>query len=76
LYWAKALAAQGEDSELQASFTPVAEQLAENESEIVDELISVQGQAMEIGGYFRPDRELTSRVMRPSSTLNAILDSM
>ncbi|MES9843703.1 MAG: NADP-dependent isocitrate dehydrogenase [Candidatus Sedimenticola sp. PURPLELP] len=76
LYWAKALAAQGEDSELQASFTPVAEQLAANESEIVDELISVQGQAMEIGGYFRPDRELTSRVMRPSSTLNAILDSM
>ncbi len=76
LYWAKALAAQGEDSELQARFVPVAEQLAGSESEIVDELISVQGQAMEIGGYFRPDRELTSRVMRPSSTLNAILDSM
>ncbi len=73
LYWAQALAAQDADTELKARFAPLAETLAANEAKIADELISVQGVAMDIGGYYRPDEELAIKAMRPSPTFNAAL---
>jgi len=76
MYWAQALAAQDADRDLQASFAPIAKQLANNEQTIVDELNNAQGKPAEIGGYYRPDRELTAKVMRPSGTLNAVIDGM
>ncbi|MGO4377053.1 NADP-dependent isocitrate dehydrogenase [Pseudoduganella sp. RAF19] len=76
LYWAQALAAQNEDAELKAKFTPLAKTLSENETKIVDELNSVQGKEMDIGGYYYPDPAKTEAVMRPSATLNAALNSI
>jgi isocitrate dehydrogenase len=76
MYWAQALAEQNDDSELKSMFTPVAEQLSSNEAKIVDELNSVQGKPVELGGYYCPDKEKTSQVMRPSGTLNAVIDSL
>ena len=76
MYWAQALAEQDADRDLQASFAPIAKQLADNEQTIVDELNNAQGKPAEIGGYYRPDRELTARIMRPSATLNAVIDAM
>ncbi|MGB5717936.1 MAG: NADP-dependent isocitrate dehydrogenase, partial [Gammaproteobacteria bacterium] len=76
LYWAQALAEQSDDRELQAIFAPIARQLTDSEQTIVAELNSVQGQPLELGGYYRPDKALTSRVMRPSATYNAIIDSL
>jgi len=76
LYWARALAAQDRDRELQARFAAVAEALAENEQTIIDELNSVQGASVDIGGYYRPDKQLASQVMRPSETFNRIIDSL
>jgi isocitrate dehydrogenase len=76
LYWAQALAAQTQDSELKAAFTPVAEQLALRESQIVTELVAVQGKPCNIGGYYRPEDQLASAAMRPSSTFNSILASL
>jgi isocitrate dehydrogenase len=76
MYWAQALAEQDADRDLQATFAPVAKQLADNEQTIVDELNNAQGKPSEIGGYYRPDRELTAKVMRPSGTLNAVIDAM
>lgn len=73
LYWAEALAAQSDDSALQSQFGPIATELAENEDKIVGELNAVQGVAMDVGGYYRPDPRLTSDAMRPSATFNAIL---
>jgi isocitrate dehydrogenase len=73
LYWAEALAAQNDDAELKARFTPVAKALSENETKIVGELIGAQGKPVEIGGYYHPSRELVEKAMRPSATLNAIL---
>jgi hypothetical protein len=61
---------------LVARFAPVAAALKANESDIVDELNAVQGQAMDIGGYYHPNRELAARAMRPSATLNAIIDGI
>ena len=75
LYWAEALAAQTQDKELQARFSKVAKQLQENEAKILAELKAAQGRAVEIGGYFRPNPELTAKAMRPSATLNAIVDA-
>jgi isocitrate dehydrogenase len=75
-YWAQALAAQDEDSELKTKFEPVAKQLTDNEATIVAELNAVQGKAVDLGGYYRPDREMTSKVMRPSASLNAVIDSL
>jgi isocitrate dehydrogenase len=74
LYWAQALAAQSEDSELAQYFAPLAKSLAENEATIVSELNSVQGAHAEIGGYYYPDPEKTATVMRPSKTFNATLE--
>jgi isocitrate dehydrogenase len=76
MYWAQALAAQDVDKDLQASFVPIAKQLAENEQVIVAELNNVQGTPADLGGYYRPDRQLTAKVMRPSATLNAVIDNM
>ena len=73
LYWAQALAGQDDDPELKAHFSPIAEQMAENETRIVDELNAAQGRAVDIGGYYHPNKELTSQAMRPSATLNGIL---
>ena len=75
LYWAQALAEQSADAELQAYFAPLAKSLADNEEKIVDELNSVQGQSVDIGGYFMADEEKTKAVMRPSATLNAVIAS-
>ncbi len=76
LYWAQELAAQTEDAELATRFKPVAEQLAANEAKIVDELRAVQGKPADIGGYFLPDVAKLDKVMRPSATFNAVLDSL
>jgi isocitrate dehydrogenase len=76
MYWAQALSEQDEDSELQATFTPVAEQLRDNEEKIVSELIDIQGSAVDLGGYYRPDVDKTMAVMRPSKTLNTIVDAL
>ena len=73
LYWAQALAEQSADAELQAYFTPLAQALADKEETIVEELNSVQGQSVDIGGYFMADKEKTKAVMRPSATFNAVL---
>lgn len=76
LYWAQALAAQEKDPELKTIFAPVAEKLAANEQTIVEELIAVQGKPVDIGGYYQPDEALASAAMRPSQTLNAIIDAL
>ena len=73
LYWAQALAAQTQDAELKALFTPVAEQLTVNEAKIEGELIAVQGRPIEIGGYYLPNDKKAEAALRPSATFNAIL---
>jgi isocitrate dehydrogenase len=75
LYWAQALAAQTEDKELQTHFTKLAKQLKDNEEKIVAELSAVQGKPVDIGGYYKPDLKKLEQVMRPSGTLNQIIDS-
>ena len=74
--WARALAAQSEDAALASAFAPVAEALTANAETIDAELLAVQGQAVELGGYYRPDDALTAAVMRPSATLNGIVDGI
>jgi isocitrate dehydrogenase len=76
LYWAQALGEQDDNAELKALFTPVAQALSENEAKIVAELNSVQGKAAEMGGYYRPDKAKTAQLMRPSASLNAIIDGL
>jgi isocitrate dehydrogenase len=73
LYWAQALAAQNKDAELKKIFTPVSGSLTANEQAIVGELAAVQGRSVEVGGYYMPDDEKASAVMRPSGTFNRIL---
>ena len=75
LYWAQMLAKQTQDPELQARFSEVARQLAHNEDKIVQELIDAQGQPVDIGGYYHPNDEMAAKAMRPSATLNAIVDA-
>jgi isocitrate dehydrogenase len=75
LYWAQELAAQTEDAELASRFAPLAKQLADNEQAIVAELAAVQGQPVDIGGYYQPDAAKLAAVMRPSKTFNAALES-
>ncbi|WP_435133873.1 NADP-dependent isocitrate dehydrogenase [Formosa sp. A9] len=76
MYWAQALANQTKDEALKAIFEDVAKALTENETKIVDELNSIQGAPVNIGGYYEPNEDLTSKAMRPSTTLNGILDSI
>jgi len=75
LYWAQAIAEQTEDKDLKACFSKLAQELGDNETRIVDELIGVQGSPNDIGGYYHPDPETTSNAMRPSATFNAILEA-
>jgi len=75
LYWAQALAEQSDDPELAERFAPLAQRLADDETAIVEELASVQGDAIDVGGYYRPDPERVTAAMRPSATLNEALDS-
>lgn len=76
MYWAEALAANTADSELAAKFADAAKALAENEQTINHELLAVQGSAQDIGGYYQPDFDRATEAMRPSATLNAIIDSI
>ncbi len=76
MYWSQELAKQTADADLQAKFAPVAEALTNNEAKIVEELNSVQGQAMDIDGYYFPDPAKAEAAMRPSATLNAIIDAI
>ena len=76
MYWAEALAKQTQDAEFQARFTGAAEQMTANEEKIVQELNDAQGQSVDIGGYYHPSDELSSKAMRPSATLNAIVDAL
>ena len=75
LYWAQALAAS-DDADLRAYFTPVTKALTDNEAKIVDELVSVQGKPMDVGGYYLPNDDLATKAMRPSATFNAIIDAL
>jgi isocitrate dehydrogenase len=74
MYWADELASQSDDSELADAFARVVEAMKADETTINEELLAVQGSPVDIGGYYRPDREKATSVMRPSKTLNGILD--
>ena len=74
LYWAEALAAQGKEAALSQEFTPIAKALRQNETQIVEELMQVQGEKVDIHGYYHPQEEKTYQVMRPSKTLNSIIN--
>ena len=76
MYWAQALATQNKDAELKAQFAPIAEKMATDEITIVNELNTVQGKAVNIGGYYEPNDTLADDVMRPSTTFNTILQSI
>ena len=74
-YWADALA-KGADAELAAKFAPVAAELKEKEATIIAELLAAEGKAQDIGGYFNPNEALAEKAMRPSATLNSIIDAI
>jgi isocitrate dehydrogenase len=76
LYWAQSLVEQTEDRELQTAFAVIAKQLEANEAKIVQELNAAQGRPVDIGGYYHPDETLTAKAMRPSATLNGVLDAI
>jgi isocitrate dehydrogenase len=76
LYWAQALAAQTDDPDLAARFTPVAVELAAAESKITEELLAAQGEPQDIGGYYLPDDAMAKKAMRPSATFNSIIDGL
>jgi isocitrate dehydrogenase len=76
LYWAQTLAEQDQDSELKVRFAKAAKELGENEEKIIRELNGAQGRPVDIGGYYRPDPVKISQAMRPSTTFNAIIDSL
>lgn len=76
MYWAQALAAQEKDTALKTIFAPIASNLEQNETKINEELIGSQRQPQEIGGYYHPSEALASRAMRPSTTLNTVLDKI
>ena len=75
MYWAQELAGQNDDASLKSAFTELSQQLSENEAKIVAELNEVQGKPMDIGGYYNPNDTLGAEAMRPSQTLNRILES-
>ncbi|OGR33853.1 MAG: isocitrate dehydrogenase (NADP(+)) [Desulfuromonadales bacterium GWD2_61_12] len=76
LYWAQALAGQTKDKELQARFAKVAKDLGDNEVKINQELLAAQGKPVDMGGYYHPNFDKTSKAMRPSATLNKIIDAL
>ncbi len=73
LYWAQALATQNENTELKGAFSELAKNLEENESKIIEELNSVQGHSVDMGGYYHPNDERVRKAMRPSATLNSLI---
>ncbi|MBZ8176809.1 NADP-dependent isocitrate dehydrogenase [Corynebacterium sp. 3HC-13] len=75
-FWAEELAQQSEDSDLAATFAPVAKALAENAAKIDQDLLDNQGQATDLGGYYLPDDQKTTAVMRPSSAFNAVIEEL
>ena len=75
LYWAQELASQKSNTVLSDIFKPLAEHLSSNETKIVEELISVQGKTVDVGGYYFTDDNKSERIMRPSSTLNEAIDN-
>ena len=75
LYWAQELAQQSEDAELAEAFAPLAQKLSDGEQKIVDELLAVQGQPADLGGYYQPDPAKAAKIMRPSTTFNEALAS-
>jgi isocitrate dehydrogenase len=75
MYWAEELARQTDDKQLADHFAPLAKTLRDNEDTIVAEFNEVQGSPVDIGGYYYPDAEKTTAVMRPSKTFNAALES-
>ena len=75
MYWADALA-NGKNAELAEKFAPVAQALKENEDKIIEELLAVEGKAVDMGGYYHPNDELAEKAMRPSATLNGIIDAI
>jgi isocitrate dehydrogenase len=76
MYWAQALVAQTADGDVAEAFGPIASQLADHAQTIIDELNAAQGPACDVGGYFRPDVDKVVAAMRPSGTLNAIIDGI
>lgn len=76
MYWAEALANQTADAELAAKFAPIAKAMQENEAKINEELIGAQGKPQDVGGYYHPDSEKAYAAMRPSATLNSIVDGI
>jgi isocitrate dehydrogenase len=76
MYWAQALAEQDEAADLKVLFIPVAQQLRDKEDRIIAELNGVQGKPVDLGGYYRPDQVKVTQVMRPSETLNAVIDAL
>ncbi len=75
-YWAKALAEQNDDIEMKNRFTKIAMEIDANENKIVDQLLTIQGKAVDLGGYYMPDDHKAYSIMRPSSILNKIIDEM
>jgi isocitrate dehydrogenase len=76
MYWAKALAEQTKDTDLQARFKKLAKDLEENEEKIIDELNAAQGKQVNLGGYYKPDPDMATKAMRPSPTFNAAIDAL
>ena len=76
MYWAQALANQNKNTWLKERFTPVAQYLKEHEEQINRELLAAQGRPVDIGGYYKPDETRVEQEMRPSATLNAIINRM
>jgi isocitrate dehydrogenase len=76
MYWARALAEQDKDASMKARFSTVAEELEKNEAKITEELLAVQGEPVDIGGYYLPNPQMAAKAMRPSATFNAIIDAL
>ncbi len=76
MYWAKELAAQNDDQELKGKFTPIAKELEANLEKILEEIKAAKGKPIDVGGYYHPDPEKVKIAMRPSPTLNKIVDSL
>jgi isocitrate dehydrogenase len=76
MYWAEALANQNDDAELKAVFADVAKKMKDNEQMILSEIAAAEGKPADMGGYYKPDKEKVAKLMRPSKTLNAIIDSI
>ena len=76
MYWAQELAAQNDDADLKAEFTPIAEALTSGENSIVAELNGVQSQSVDLKGYFNPSEAICAEIMRPSASFNSVIDGM